>query len=163
MEEVTFTEADPIDACSPLTTTYESSDVVVVAQRGGCSFGDKALNVQDANGAALVVVEATDGAIQRIGATADQTKSIGIPAMMLSHHSGEELRRMLRHGPIRGHLVPQNGMSEKWLELAIAEWPSDENARNIHLRRLEDKNKDSRERLRWLRARQMPKAKSDEL
>ena len=96
VEEVTVMEADPIDACSPLQTPYEMSNVVIVALRGGCSFGDKALNVQvdgfprcfpmavaslvciyhtriqNANGAALVVVETTDGAIQRIGATADQ-------------------------------------------------------------------------------------------
>lgn len=83
--------------------------------------------------------------------------------MMLSQSSGEELRRMLRHGPVRGHIVPQVGMSDKWLELAIAEWPSDETAMNIHVRRLEDKNHDSPERLRWLRARHVSAAKGDEL
>ena len=48
--------AEPIDACSPLVGTFYKNSITLV-ERGDCSFVEKARNVQNAGGAAMIVMD----------------------------------------------------------------------------------------------------------
>ena len=66
--------ADPLDACQPLVNDQAVASaaaggalVVVMAVRGNCRFDVKALYAQQAGAKVLVVADAADNALQRIG------------------------------------------------------------------------------------------------
>jgi hypothetical protein len=73
-------KAEPLDACSGLARLpNELQGAVVVALRGACGFGDKALNAQRAGASAVVFVDRPGSALLRIGATHDQVRSLWAP------------------------------------------------------------------------------------
>jgi hypothetical protein len=66
-------KAEPSDACSGLTPLSEDlKGAIIVATRGACGFGDKALYAQQAGASAVVIIDRPGSALLRIGATHDQ-------------------------------------------------------------------------------------------
>ena len=138
--------ATPRDACGPLGPLPEGS--VVVTVRGGCGFGDKAINSQAAGASAFVVVDRPDAALLRIGATQDQAEQIAIPGMLVSHATGEYMFNGGSDSALT--IVPEPGMASEWLELGLATWPDKEAAFDVVHRQLKQRNAKSTERLQWL-------------
>ena len=58
--------AFPLEACSPMLDPRRLRGAIVVVQRGSCSFYSKAMFLQDAGAAAMVVVNDDDGAVPRM-------------------------------------------------------------------------------------------------
>jgi len=84
--------AEPFDACAALTGDRYSG-AIVMAVRGNCSFYDKALVVQNAGGAFLLV-ENTEDKYAQPGAnsTSSEYDDINIPVAIIRSSSGNELK-----------------------------------------------------------------------
>ena len=85
--------AQPVLADSPLTNTADAAGAVVVAQRGVCSFVEKARRVQAAGGVAVVFVN-TDEELFTIGGESGDD-DITIPIVGVRASDG---RALLLHG-----------------------------------------------------------------
>lgn len=71
-------KAEPLDACSGLALLPgDLRGAIVVATRGACGFGDKALHAQRAGASAVVIVDRPGSALLRIGATHGQVGPLG--------------------------------------------------------------------------------------
>jgi signal peptide peptidase-like protein 2B len=83
----TMVKANPWQACSPLVGNY--SGKVVLAERGNCTFVEKALNIQN-SGAILVVIKNTENAIESMGGD-DAEAAVVLPCFMISSVDGDTL------------------------------------------------------------------------
>lgn len=130
----------------------------VLADRGGCSFGTKAAHAASIGAAALVVTQFKDKPLLRMGIRSPQLPP-GIPAVLIDREAGEALRQAVlaaatyRMNRLLVEFVPaRTNFADKWLELdSIGEWPDDDTAADLLLKRLQSKNSDSSLRLAWLR------------
>jgi MYXO-CTERM domain-containing protein len=88
------------DACSALAAPV--TGLVVVVDRGTCTFVEKAANVQAAGGAGVLVVDdvASSSPMAMGGSSADVT----IPVLSLTSADGATLRAALGHGPVEVRL-----------------------------------------------------------
>lgn len=119
--EVVF--ADPIDACSPIISrnntglldgsidstgevikskSSSSSSFIskytgkaVAVHRGGCRFDIKALNVQQAGGLLLVIIDVEDNALQRLGGKQPEAGFVAIPSIIVTAVGGQFLHSVL--------------------------------------------------------------------
>jgi len=89
------------DACERFPRSVSLGGRIVIADRGTCDFTVKASNVQRAGGAALIVVNNTDGAIFAMGGTGTSQ----IPAVMVSSADGTALKS-LGNATVRATSVP---------------------------------------------------------
>jgi hypothetical protein len=78
--------ADPASGCQSFANERALSNSIVVVERGLCRFTDKAINVQTADGAALVVVNDESTAI-RMPLSDDERSTVHVPSVMVSQVS----------------------------------------------------------------------------
>jgi hypothetical protein len=85
--------ANPNEGCSALVNGAAISGNIAVVDRGGCEFGLKALNAQNAGAIAVVVVNNTTGVIN-MGPGANGA-SVTIPVLMISQADGATIKAQL--------------------------------------------------------------------
>ena len=84
--------AEPADACGPLTNGEELSGAVLLVHRGSCSFMEKALNVEQAGALAVIVINNKDSEAAFAMGSDEQPHGVKILTMMVSKHVGQDLR-----------------------------------------------------------------------
>ena len=81
LEDMAAAVATPLTACTPLANSVPGG--LMIAQRGGCTFFEKAKNAQAAGAEAIVIVNSATGAT--LGSlscgAADDCESIRIPVL----------------------------------------------------------------------------------
>jgi hypothetical protein len=83
----------PTDACSPLLNLAEAAGRIVMADRGGCDFAQKAENAQAAGAIGLVVTNNVEGSLPReLGGT---DPAVTIPAVHITLADGKALKAAL--------------------------------------------------------------------
>ena len=88
--------ADPSSACMSFVNDGDVAGAVAVALRGVCAFSDKAINLQTADAAGMVVVN-TQGAATSMPLADYERSRVLIPSMMVSQDHGEALLRVLEY------------------------------------------------------------------
>ena len=73
--------AEPANGCFPDQYEVRVSKSVVVAERGGCSFAQKALAVQTLGGVGLVVISNSEAVVPMMGEK-QETDQVKIPSVM---------------------------------------------------------------------------------
>lgn len=88
-------EAEPFDACLPLVNDGLVAGAVVLVERGGCNFVEKAFNVEQAGAVALVVINNVH-AESAFAMGSDQAPGeFKLYAMMITVEHGHTLRSEL--------------------------------------------------------------------
>lgn len=82
------------DACSPLVNASQVAGRIALADRGTCSFVDKARNAQAAGAIALIVANHVDATAAMM--TGDDP-AITIPVSMVNRKDGSAIREVLRN------------------------------------------------------------------
>lgn len=91
------------DACTPLTNTV--TGMVVLADRGNCTYKTKALNVQTAGGLGVVIANHMDSTSPpSMGDDATITTEITIPLFSITKAEGETVKAELGAGPVSARL-----------------------------------------------------------
>jgi hypothetical protein len=92
------------------------TDEVVLVRRGGCTFYEKALNVQRAGGRAILVSNNAGSEVFSMSGSDDpnfmRLTSVRIPSMMISKAHGEELEdeiRQFRHYNVKNRRIINEG------------------------------------------------------
>ena len=86
--------AYPLDACSPL---QKSPGALLLVVRGSCSFLEKAINVNQSGGMAMLLMDDHDGCIN-MGAEENETSiidSLTLYSLSISYRSGQILMSLL--------------------------------------------------------------------
>jgi hypothetical protein len=86
------------DGCEGLTNSVAGR--VVVVDRGNCTFAVKALNVQNAGGAGLLIVNNVAGTPGTMASDASVTTPITIGSFLLAQSDGSALKAALGAGPV---------------------------------------------------------------
>ena len=73
----------PANGCGSFRNEQALANAIVIVERGGCRFTDKAMNVQTADAAAVIVVN-DDGPAIRMPFSEDDKVTIHIPSLMVS-------------------------------------------------------------------------------
>ena len=152
-ESTPFVFAVPADACSPLELPAKGAmydGAIVLAERGGCMFRDKAANVEDTSASALFVVT-HDEILQAMGTLGSKdSDDVKIPVGMITKSAGDRISALLaKEGvrSVRGRIRPKSYLGalgkflvDAWKELenlASSEVPIEEE-RLEELRALHD-------------------------
>jgi len=90
--------AEPIEACSPLTSLHNGS--IVIVRRGSCTFATKATNVEDAGGIGMVIVDSAYSARRPPLYSA----SSNIVAVAVERSDGESVMQLLQSRQLNGTL-----------------------------------------------------------
>lgn len=81
--------ADPPEACSPLNNADDIEDQVVLIERGGCTFTDKAIQAQLAGAKMAIITDSRNGSEGFIDMIRDDTNRIAsIPVGFLPGSNG---------------------------------------------------------------------------
>jgi hypothetical protein len=89
----------PVDGCAALTG--EVTDAVVLVDRGGCSFEQKALNIQDAGGIGMLLVDnAGDDTPPFMGDDEDLTAEVTIGSLSVTTAEGATIKAELEAGNV---------------------------------------------------------------
>jgi hypothetical protein len=75
--------ASPRNACGSFENEAALANAIVLVERGGCRFTDKAMNVQTADGAVMILIN-DDGPAIRMPAAEDDTDVVHVPSLMVS-------------------------------------------------------------------------------
>uniref|UniRef100_UPI0037E96378 protease-associated domain-containing protein 1-like n=1 Tax=Semicossyphus pulcher TaxID=241346 RepID=UPI0037E96378 len=96
-DEIFLVPADPADACTELEDREILQGQVILVERGGCSFVQKARNVEEAGGKAVLIADnAGDNDSQYLDMITDGTTiKPSIPALFLLGRDGMMIRRSL--------------------------------------------------------------------
>ena len=86
--ERTIALAEPRDACSPLAPASARGSVVI-ARRGGCTFGTKANRTAEAGAAALLIVNAAGEPLFHV--PGPDAKGVAVSVGLISHADGYAL------------------------------------------------------------------------
>ena len=78
---------------SSFTSKYAGKAVAI--HRGGCRFDIKALNVQQAGGLLLVIIDVEDNALQRLGGKQPEAGFVAIPSIIVTAVGGQFLHSVL--------------------------------------------------------------------
>lgn len=92
-------KAEPFDGCTGFTNAAAIPNSIVVVQRGGCTFVDKAMNIQNAEGVGMVVVNDYGRAVRmpRVSGTSSSSKDpVHIPAVMVDEGDDRAMDRLFR-------------------------------------------------------------------
>ncbi|KAL6113742.1 pradc1 [Pungitius sinensis] len=96
-DHIFLVPSDPADGCSELEDREIIQGQVVLVERGGCSFVQKARHVEEAGGKAVLIADDTaDNDSQYLDMIADgSTAKPSIPALFLLGRDGMMIRRSL--------------------------------------------------------------------
>ena len=109
---VTLLLADPINMCDFVESKGKLDNVgeiknhertVVVAQRGNCTFGEKALFAEENGAAGIMYLNIEEG---NMHPPAPDVRELQLSSMMLNDIEGNYLMSALKHGPITATFVP---------------------------------------------------------
>jgi hypothetical protein len=142
--------AEPLNACTslvggapvevgadgvPVPVTEEAgqhspyANKAVLVHRGGCRFDAKALNVQEAGAALVVIVDVDDNPLQRVGGQQPQAGYVGMPSVIITAAAGDHLRGQLSPSTagtsaVTVEVLPARDSSgaDAWIELAFTDW-----------------------------------------
>ncbi|XP_076005429.1 protease-associated domain-containing protein 1-like [Genypterus blacodes] len=97
-DEIFLVPADPADGCSELRDKEILQGQVILVERGGCSFVQKARHVEEAGGKAVLIADnAVDNDSQYLDMITDgSTAKPSIPALFLLGRDGLMIRRSLQ-------------------------------------------------------------------
>ncbi|XP_020499548.1 protease-associated domain-containing protein 1 [Labrus bergylta] len=97
-DEIFLVPAEPADGCTDLEDTEMIQGQVILVERGGCSFVQKARNVEEAGGKAVLIADnAVDNDSQYLDMVTDgSTAKPSIPALFLLGRDGMMIRRTLQ-------------------------------------------------------------------
>ncbi|XP_029367179.1 protease-associated domain-containing protein 1 [Echeneis naucrates] len=97
-DEIFLVPAAPLDGCSDLTDREIIQGQVVLVERGGCSFVQKARHAEEAGGKAVLIADnAVDNDSQYLDMITDGTTTKpNIPALFLLGRDGMMIRRSLQ-------------------------------------------------------------------
>eukprot|EP00904_Undaria_pinnatifida_P006761 jgi/Undpi1/3214/HiC_scaffold_15.g06588.m1 len=150
--EVSVVPSLPEDACSSLATPAVESiakskageGAAVLVKRGGCSFGVKAKNAQDAGGRVIIIQDNGLGVLQNVGAPDPLAKELYIPGVFITARAGEALSTAAaaaaatpntpntlnttdsRFGTdVTVTFHPNNSVGKEWGALGAIPWPED--------------------------------------
>ena len=84
-----FVAAQPIQANTELTNAAELEGKLMVTERGGCSFVDKALRAEAAQCCGLVVIQTQEKWPHVMDDSSGKGDALGIPATMISMEDGK--------------------------------------------------------------------------
>ncbi|KAI3372005.1 hypothetical protein L3Q82_006875 [Scortum barcoo] len=92
-DEIFLVPADPADGCSDLEDRENIQGQVILVERGGCSFVQKARHVEEAGGKAVLIADnAADNDSQYLDMITDgSTTKPNIPALFLLGRDGSQL------------------------------------------------------------------------
>lgn len=93
---VNSTGANPTQGCTALTNSAEVAGNIALIDRGGCEFGIKALNAQNAGAAAVLIMNNVAG-LMDMGAGA-QGANVTIPVAIISQEAGNALKAVIASG-----------------------------------------------------------------
>lgn len=115
MGKKTFVFAEPRDACGDLTNAAQlTSDHVVLANRGTCTYGQKSKNVQNSGASAIIIINNEPGLDHLPGPDAHD---IEFSVSSIPQQEGQLLESIYDEGPaeedfigrnITGYMVPIN-------------------------------------------------------
>ncbi|CAM9880783.1 unnamed protein product, partial [Choristocarpus tenellus] len=135
---VMLAEANPADACQPLQNRGEVEAAAVLVRRGGCTFGEKAKNVQDSEGRVMIVADNSLGVLQNVGALDNLAKELFMPAVFVTSKAGDRLAIVAQPGSSGVvHLVPDNSIAQGWADLGSLSWPDKLLERKVLMRQLQ--------------------------
>jgi hypothetical protein len=98
-EDVADPNANPNDGCTPLANTVTGK--IVLVDRGSCSFKTKALNIQNAGGAGMLLANnAASTSPPTLGDDATITTAITIPMQSVLQTEGAAIKAELVAGPV---------------------------------------------------------------
>ncbi|KAM9743945.1 protease-associated domain-containing protein 1-like [Menidia menidia] len=97
-DEIFLVPADPADGCSDLSNQEIINGQVILVERGGCSFVQKAQRVQEAGGKAVLIADnAEDNDSQYLDMVTDgSTDKPSIPSLFLLGRDGMMIKRSLQ-------------------------------------------------------------------
>ncbi|XP_067377573.1 protease-associated domain-containing protein 1-like [Channa argus] len=97
-DEIFLVPADPADGCSALTNGEIIQGQIILVERGGCSFVQKARHAEEAGGKAVLIADnAVDNDSQYLDMVTDgSTTRPSIPALFLLGRDGMMIRRSLQ-------------------------------------------------------------------
>ncbi|CAG5924710.1 unnamed protein product [Menidia menidia] len=97
-DEIFLVPADPADGCSDLSNKEIINGQVILVERGGCSFVQKAQRVQEAGGKAVLIADnAEDNDSQYLDMVTDgSTDKPSIPSLFLLGRDGMMIKRSLQ-------------------------------------------------------------------
>ncbi|NDK56975.1 T9SS-dependent M36 family metallopeptidase [Pontibacter fetidus] len=90
--------AQATDACGALNNADAIAGNIAVLYRGGCEFGVKVLNAQNAGAKAVVVINNADGAPTAMAVGATNPNLITISSLMVTNVTGANIRALLDAG-----------------------------------------------------------------
>ncbi|XP_041643734.1 protease-associated domain-containing protein 1-like [Cheilinus undulatus] len=97
-DKIFLVPSDPADGCSDLEDKDIIQGQVILVERGGCSFVQKARNVEEAGGKAVLIADnAVDNDSNYLDMVTDgSTTKPSIPALFLLGRDGMMIRRTLQ-------------------------------------------------------------------
>lgn len=169
---ITVSVSIPRDACEELQTNLMPGYVpggAILVIRGGCKFGVKALNIQNAGGGLVIIADETDPALQRPGGLHPVAGYVGIPSVMVSWLAAESIIRAVSENGtcvqeaaeiacntrelITAELVPSKDSNKvnDWIDLAHTEFSDSPDLKITQIEGLVEKYSGKDDILRWLR------------
>ncbi|KAM4577649.1 protease-associated domain-containing protein 1-like [Odontesthes bonariensis] len=106
-DEIFLVPAVPADGCSDFSNRHIINGQVTLVERGGCSFVQKALRVQEAGGKAVLIADnAEDNDSQYLDMVTDgSTDKPSIPSLFLLGRDGMMIRRSLRRQALQWAVI----------------------------------------------------------
>ncbi|XP_034026629.1 protease-associated domain-containing protein 1-like [Thalassophryne amazonica] len=106
-EEIFLVPADPADGCSDLKDQKIINGQVILVERGGCSFIQKAQHVEEAGGKAVIIADnVEDNDSQYLDMITDGSAAKpSIPALFLLGRDGMMIRRSLQRQALQWAVI----------------------------------------------------------
>ncbi|XP_072243665.1 protease-associated domain-containing protein 1-like [Leuresthes tenuis] len=106
-DEIFLVPADPADGCSDFSNRHIINGQVILVERGGCSFVQKAQRVQEAGGKAVLIADnAEDNDSQYLDMVTDgSTDKPSIPSLFLLGRDGMMIRRSLQRQALQWAVI----------------------------------------------------------
>ncbi|XP_041856617.1 protease-associated domain-containing protein 1-like [Melanotaenia boesemani] len=106
-DEIFLVPADPVDGCSELSNSEIVHGQVILVERGGCSFVQKARHVQEAGGKAVLIADnAEDNDSQYLDMVTDgSTDKPSIPSLFLLGRDGMMIRQSLQRQALQWAVI----------------------------------------------------------
>ncbi|CAM9399243.1 unnamed protein product [Chrysoparadoxa australica] len=117
--------------------------------RGGCSFGDKLLLLQEAGARMVILVDDSLDPLQPFGATSEQSKAIYTPALLVTQQATVLLENSRDQG-MTVDVVVDESVADAWVSLANVEWPEEDIHKQVLTMQLREQHQQSKDRLDWI-------------